>query len=459
MKHQTLGQIAKYARAELHPAIEESRIVRAVSIDTRTLNEGDVYVPIIGERLDGHRFIDTAFDKGAIASFHDASHIPSHDDSRTYLAVDDTTEAFTRLAANYRASLDLHMIGITGSNGKTTTKDIIHSVMQQKFRTIKTTGNLNNAIGVPRTLLQINEDSEAAVVEMGMSGLGEISHLTRLVRPHIAIITNVGEAHLEQLGTRENIAKAKLEILEGLDADGIFLYNYDNEILRNAVAQRSIPQRVISFGTDPGADVTLVLERTTPVSTSFSVDGASFTVDLLGAYQMYNAAVAVIVGHLYGLDDTTIQKGLHITDQTKWRTELEHFEGFDILVDVYKSNPSSLEEALHTAGLLHGYHKKIAILGDMLELGPDEWELHRDVGRKIDPNVFDDVLFYGKLSKAMMEGAMENFDPSHLFHFDAKPDLVDKAKYLISHNSLVLVKGSRAMRLEEVVESLSGVTV
>lgn len=459
MKQQTLSQIAAYANATLSPAADANAPVRAVSIDTRTLDPGDLYVPIIGERLDGHRFIDMAFEKGAVACLHDAKHTPSVDDTRAYLAVDDTTEAFTRMAANYRASLATTVIGITGSNGKTTTKDIVHSVLQQTFRTVKTTGNLNNEIGVPRTLLQIDEDTEVAVVEMGMSGFGEISHLTKMARPHIAVITNVGDVHLEQLGSRENIAKAKLEILEGMKANDIFLYNYDNEVLRKAVAERTIIPRVISFGTDPEADVQLSLDRTTPISTSFTLDGKSFTVDLLGAYQMYNASVAVIIARLLGLDDDTIQEGLHVTDQTKWRTDLEHFVGFDILVDVYKSNPPSLEEALHTAELLHGYKKKIAILGDMLELGEQENELHREVGRKIDPNVFDAVLFYGPLSKAMMEGAAEHFDTSRLFHFSSKPDLVDKAKYLISRNSLVLIKGSRAMRLEEVVESLSGVTV
>lgn len=459
MKRQTLKQIANYANAHLSSAANPDAPVRAVSIDTRTLDAGDLYVPIIGERLDGHRFIDTAFAKGAIACFHDSEHIPSDEENRAYLSVENTTEAFTQMAANYRASLDLTVIGITGSNGKTTTKDIVHSVLQKAFRTLKTTGNLNNEIGVPRTLLQIDEDTEVAVVEMGMSGLGEISHLTKIVRPHIAVITNVGDVHLEQLGSRENIAKAKLEILEGMHAEDIFLYNYDNEVLRKAVAERTIVPRMISFGTDPKADIVLSLERTTPVSTTFSLDGTSFTVDLLGAYQMYNAAVAVIISHLLGLDDSTIQEGLHVTDQTKWRTDLEHFSGFDILVDVYKSNPPSLEEALHTAELLHGYKKKIAILGDMLELGEQEEALHREIGRKIDPNVFDAVLFYGPLSKAMMEGAAEHFDASRLFHFSSKPDLVDKAKYLISRNSLVLIKGSRAMRLEEVVESLSGVTV
>ncbi|MDD7593751.1 MAG: UDP-N-acetylmuramoyl-tripeptide--D-alanyl-D-alanine ligase [Peptoniphilaceae bacterium] len=456
MKQQTLGSIAELAGATLTPASAASTPVKAISIDTRTIDTGDVYMPIIGERLDGHQFIEGAFEKGAVACFHDAAH--PIDADKPLLTVDDTTAAFTRLAQHFRETLDVKMIGITGSNGKTTTKDIVYSVLRHVFRTKKTTGNLNNQIGVPRTLLQLDEDTEVAVVEMGMSEFGEISHLTHLVHPDIAVITNVGAVHLEQLKTQENVAQAKLEILEGMGPEGLFLYNYDNEILRDAVAARDITPRVVSYGTADGADVKISLVKATPIETAFTLDGTPFTVDLIGAYQMYNAAVAVIIARELGLTDAQIQDGLKVSDRTPWRTELGHFDGFDILIDVYKSNPPSLREALETAALLQGYNHKIAILGDMLELGRDELDIHREIGRKLNPDVFDAVLFYGALSKAMYEGALENFGPERAFHFSSKPDLVDQAKYLIRPNTLVLIKGSRAMRLEEVVESLSGVT-
>lgn len=461
MKHQTLGSIAKLAHATLKPNSASNLPVRAISIDTRTIDAGDVYVPIIGERLDGHQFTKMAFDKGAVAAFQDTAHVPS-DQTQPYLVVEDTTEAFTRLATNYRDSLNLKMIGITGSNGKTTTKDIVHSVLSQKYRTKKTTGNLNNEIGVPRTLLQLDEDTEAAIVEMGMSARGEISHLTQMVKPDIAVITNVGDVHLEQLGSIENIAQAKLEILESMDEQGLFLYNYDNHVLREAVEARiateGIRPRILTFGTSEKADHQLSLIRSTPAGTTFTLDGEKYTVDLLGGYQIYNACVAILIGRVCGLSDDAIRAGLHVSDLTPWRTELKHYKGFDMLVDVYKSNPPSLREALRTVALLYGYSRKIAILGDMLELGSNETELHRQVGREIDPNVFDYVLFYGSLSRAMMEGALENYDASRVFHFENKQDLIDQAKYLITPNTLVLLKGSRAMRLEEVMESLSIVT-
>ena len=458
MKRQTIGSIARFAEATLNHPENADLPVRSVSIDTRTLDQGDIYMPIIGEKLDGHEFMDQAFRLGAVASFCDYSHAPADPSYRNYLLVNDTYRAFQKTAANYRQSLDVHIIGITGSNGKTTTKDIVSSVLRQRYRTTKTMGNLNNGIGVPRTLLDLDEDAECGVIEMGMSGLGEISELVRMARPEVAVITNVGDAHLEQLKTRENIAKAKLEILEGMNASQLFLYNSDNEILCRAVKEREILPKVRTFGTSPEADYRLQLVSANAGGTTFLVNGESWTTNLLGAYQIYNAAVAVILGRYYGLSNEEIRAGLQVADVTQWRAQLEHFNGFDIFVDVYKSNPQSLLEGMRTVELLNGYRRKIAILGDMLELGENEQQLHKEVGKKINPEVFDDVLFFGELSRAMRDGALEHFDPSHVYHFERKQDLVDMAKYLIVQGTLVFIKGSRAMRLEEVVESLQSLT-
>lgn len=457
MKAQTLQSIADFAGAKLAAQDPQAR-VQAISIDTRTLDPGDVYMPIIGERLDGHVFIDQAFEKGALASFSDAKHRDSVPKEGNYLFVEDTNQAFARLAANYRASLSAKFIGITGSNGKTTTKDILHSILQRVFKTKKTTGNLNNEIGVPRTLLQIDEDTDVAVVEMGMSAFGEMAALTKMVRPDIAVITNVGDVHLEALKTRENVAKAKLEILQGMTQEGLLLYNRDNPTLHAAVQTMEVLPRMLSYGTSPKADYRLELVSSSVQGSRFLVNGEAYTINLLGEYQMYNAAAAILIAKELGLSQEEIQKGLFVEDPTRWRSELVHFHGFDMLVDLYKSNPPSLREALRTSALFHGYSKKIAILGDMLELGPQEKEIHRMLGREISPQVFDALLFIGPLSRYMMEGAAEHFSPGQLFYFENKRDLVDQAKNLIEPNSFVLIKASRALRLEEVVESLSIVT-
>lgn len=457
MKNCTLGQIAEYAGARLSRPDLADQKARGVSIDTRTLEEGEVFLPLIGERLDAHQFVKQAFEKGALASFFDQDHtLPDTD--HPFLLVEDTEKAFCRLALHYRNSLKAQVIGVTGSNGKTTTKDILYSVLRRHFCTNKTIGNFNNQIGVPRTLLDLEEDTECAIVEMGMSHFGEIAMLSKLAQPHIAIITNVGEAHLEELGSRENIARAKMEITERLGPDDLFIYNSDNEILQKEVESRSLPCRIIRFGQNDQADFKLKLFSSNAGGSRFFVNGKPWQINLLGSYQMYNAVVGIIVGQLLGLSDEEIQKGLHVEDRTKMRTELVNCHGFDLLVDCYNSSPQSLREALKTTALLNGYRKKIAILGDMKELGEREKAIHYEIGQEIDPSVFSDLIFYGPLSKYMLQGAEKNFSSSRLFWFSSKSDLVNEMKNLIEPNTLVLVKASRTMRLEEVVESISTIT-
>lgn len=458
MKNQTLKSIADFSGAQLMSA-DGSVKIKSISTDSRTLDSGDVYLPIIGQRLDGHDFIDAAFEKGAAACFCDKKHLPESGDKRPYLIVDDSYVAFKKLACNYRKSLDTKIIGITGSNGKTTSKDIIYSVLKNKFKANKTIGNLNNEIGVPKTLLQIDEDCQVAVVEMGISAKGEMSNLTEMVQPDIAIITNVGPVHLEALKSVENVAKAKLEILESMGPDKTFIYNYDDPILRKEVAGKQISAKIISYGTEEGADIRLKLLSSSAKGSTFLVDDKKFSVNLLGEYQLYNAGLAVIIGRLFHMSDEDIQTGLKVEDSSHWRSELVHFKGFDMFLDVYKSNPPSLREALRSSALFQGYSRKIAILGDMLELGQDEKEMHRQMGLEIDPDVFDYLLFIGPLSRYMMEGASKNFDSSRLFHFSNKADLVDQAKNLIEQNSFILIKASRALQLEEVAENLSIVNV
>lgn len=459
MKVQSLGRIASLAGGELIEDFDPSLEVQSVSIDTRTINPGDLYVPIIGENLDGHDFMEEAFAKGAVASLVDKDHLDHFNKlNKPLILVEDSLVGLQTMAKNYRDELDLTLVGITGSNGKTTTKDIVYSVLEQKLRAQKTIGNLNNEIGLPRTLLSLEEDTQVAILEMGMEKFGDISLLVQLARPQIAAITNIGYSHLHIVKTRENVAKAKLEILEQMTSNDLFIYNYDDEILRAELAKLDVLPRVVTFGTDPEADHVLSLLTSNASGNRFIMDAKEWNINLLGHFQMYNAAVAIIIGKELGLSDEEIQRGLFVEDQTKMRSELIHLEGFDILNDAYKSNPQALQEALTTVSMLSGYKRKIAILGDMLELGEDEIELHREAGSKINPNDIDYVLCFGDLSTYIIDGAIENFPPSRLFHFTSKLDLIDKAKYLIEKNSLVLVKASRAMKLEEVIEAIQAVT-
>ena len=455
----TLKEIAQMAGGQLNKPEYEDIHVDVVSIDTRTISAGEMYMPILGEKLDGHIFIDMAFEKDAIASFCNIKRQKDFDDYPLVL-VEDTNAAFTKLAKNFRQKVEpIKVIGITGSNGKTTTKDLINLALQSDFKVAKTIGNLNNEIGVPRTLLRLDKSTDVGIVEMGTDGFGQIAHLTDIVRPDIAILTNIGDSHLHVLKTKENVAKEKVDIIKGLDQDGVFIYNYDDPYLRKEVTDRQIAQRIITFGQDEDSDYVITIVKMTNSGSTFKLNGQIYRTSLLGSHNIYNAAVAIIVSQLFHVDQGLVKRQLEISQSSAMRTELLNLDGFDLLNDSYKSNPQSLKSALDTLDNLSGYKRKIAILGDMLELGDDEEELHRMIGRYIDPNKIDYLLLTGPLSTFIAEEASKNFPLGHVFHIDKKEDLIDKAKYLIQKNSLVLVKASRSLRLEEIVEALELITL
>ncbi len=454
----TLREIAALAGGTLHDESKGDVSVRGVSTDTRTLREGNLFVPLIGSTYNGHEFLAFALEKKASAAFW-AKDRPLPDANIPLVLVDDTTAAYQLLAKQYRMSLDVTVVGITGSNGKTTTKDILAAVLGTAGPVVKTIGNLNNHIGVPKTLLDMDETTRFAVVEMGTERPGEIALLSDLARPDVAILTNIGDVHLEELLSRENIAKEKLDIRKGMPSDGILLYNGDDETLKAVVDPASISQKTITFGLSEDCDVVAVSECSNSRGNFFSVDGISYRLPLLGNYQIYNGVAAVALGYAFNLTSDDIAEGFMQIDATGMRNELINCKGFDILNDAYKSNPQSLLEAFETMNLLSGYTRKIAVVGDMLGLGDAEREIHRDVGRKISPHQIDYLLTIGRLTDSLVEGASENFPPHRVFHFDSVNPLIEEAKNLICKSSLVLVKASRAMALETVVEELKQITV
>lgn len=447
-----LSTIAEYTNGKLNDKKFSDININIVSIDTRTIEKGDLFIPIIGEKFDGHVFIEKAFNNGAIAALSEEGKFESKEHPIIY--VEDVNLAFKDLAMNYRNSLNTKIIALTGSNGKTTTKDLIYSVLENNFNTKKTIGNLNNQIGVPRTLLRFGKDTEIGVVEMGTDSFGEIEILSKMALPDIAIITNIGDSHLDVLKTKKNIAKEKLHIIDGLDKNGIFIYNNDDDILRNAVSNKKIIQKAISFGTREDSDYKIKTIESNNQGSVFSINNTIYNITLIGKHQVYNSAIAIIIADIFNIDTNTVIKSLAKKDLTKMRSELLACDGFDILNDSYKSNPQSLRSALETLNLLNGYTQKIAILGDMLELGDDEEKLHREIGKEISPDDVDYLLLYGELSKYIADEAIKNFPKNRVFHFDKKDALIDKAKTIISKNTIVLVKASRSLRLEEIVEAL-----
>ena len=452
MKNFSLKEIANFSNGKLNNDKFKDIEIFGVSIDSRTINNSEIYMPIIGERFDGHQFIEDAFKKGALATFSESGKFKNEEKPIIY--VEDTNRAYQDLANSYKKYLEAKIVAITGSNGKTTTKDIISSVLETKYKTEKTIGNLNNEIGVPKTILNFPADTEIGVIEMGTDGFGQIEVLSKIANPDIAIITNIGDSHLEQLKTKENIAREKLHIIDGMSDNGIFIYNNDDEILREIVNQTDIQQRKISFGERTDSDYIIEILESSNQGTVFKLNDVLYVIPLIGKHQVYNSTVAIIVGILFDVESYNIIKAINIKELTSMRSELMNLNGFDILNDSYKSNPQSLRSALETLDKLSGYTQKIAILGDMLELGEDEVKLHRQIGKDINQKQLDYLLLYGPLSKYIMEEAINNFEDDRVFHFETKEDLSEKAKELIKKNTLVLVKASRSMQLETVIEEL-----
>lgn len=449
----TLETIAKIVGGNLVTTSMKDVIVEGVSTDTRDIKLHNLFIPLVGAKYDGHTFAFDAIKKGAIATLWDKNHPTPYLDAGI-IVVDDTLKAYQKLANSYLKATKSKVIGITGSNGKTGTKDILASILEENFRVHKTAKNLNNEIGVPKTIMEMNLDDEAIVLEMGMERFGEISVLTNIANPDIAVITNIGDSHLLELGTKENIARAKFEILEGLKPDGIFIFNNDDDILRKVIREYSIPQRIIKIGTREDSDVIIRPIRSDESGSSFSIGEYAYSIPFIGKHQIYNVSVAITIAGLLGMDYASIVKGLSKVKLTGMRMELMHLPSFDILNDCYKSNPQSLMSCIETVYTMKGYKNKILILSDMLELGENEEKLHFNVGEKIDRDRIDYVICVGDLAKEIYNGANRNFNVKNLFYFETKGEVIEKVREIISEDTLIMVKGSRGMKLEEIIEKL-----
>lgn len=452
-------EIARMAGGRASGLFAELQI-RGVSKDTRTIRPGNLYIPLIGERFDGHDYVREAIDKGAAASLWQADH-PHPPEGVPLIVVDHALEGLQQLARSYLDQLHVRVVGITGSNGKTTTKDFVASVLGTTYRVHKTAGNLNGDIGLPLTILELADDTEIAVLEMGMRGLGEIELLSRLARPHVAVITNVGEAHLERLGSRENIARAKLEILSGLREDGRLVYNGDDPLLEQLRTQAAKPSsmRLTRFGLSESGDLYPSSIELDGDGTHFTVGGreaADYYIPLLGRHNVVNALAAIAVGRHFRVSEPDIAEGLRRTQPTGMRIELvKGKSGLTVLNDAYNASPLSLRASLELFREMKGYARKFVVLGDMLELGPEEERLHREIGAMLSPDDYEYVFTFGERAAWIAGEAAAAFPPGRVRAYRDKKALGRELAMLARPRDIVLVKGSRGMKLEEVVLRLA----
>jgi UDP-N-acetylmuramoyl-tripeptide--D-alanyl-D-alanine ligase len=453
MIKRTLKEIQGMAKGEELSSEYQSVIVEGVSKDTREDMSGKLYIPIIGENFNGHAFVrDAIVKKGAVASFWQKDQ-PEPPTDLNLIYVDDTIEALQNLASSYRNEIGMKVVGITGSNGKTTTKDMVTSVLQTTFRVHKTAGNYNNHIGLPLTILSMKEDTEVAVLEMGMSGRGEIELLSQIAKPDAAIITNIGESHLQDLGSREGIAEAKLEIAAGLKADGKLIINGDEPLLTGKVGAS---QNVIKFGLSPENNYSAKGVSLKGKGTYFIIEETEYFIPVLGAHNVTNALASIIVGEQFGVSVENRKKGLETLTITGMRNEvIEAPGGWTVINDAYNASPTSMRAALDLLESLTGYKKKIAVLGDMLELGDLEKSFHHGIGKYVQGKGFDYIFTFGELGMDIAKGAEEVMDPSRVKAFMNKQELTKELLPLLEPNDVIVVKGSRGMKLEEVVEGIS----
>lgn len=456
MIRKTLREIEEMTQGEGLLERYGDLLIEGVSTDTRTLKKKQLFIPLIGEFFNGHDFIEKALEKGAVASLWSKEEkLPNLD--FPFILVDDTLLALQNLARNYRESLTTQVIGITGSNGKTSTKDLLDSILGTKYKTQKTQGNLNNHIGLPLSILALEEDTEIAVIEMGTGDFGEMELLSSIAQPNIAMITNIGDAHLEWFYTLENVAIEKLDIINHLKEPGLFVYFGDDKILEEQVKDLKIDGEILTYGEGDHNDYVCKLVSLEENGLYFRLKspiGEKYFLPILGRHNMYNATGAILVARYLDIPWENIQEGLNQVEHTDSRNELIKAEGFYILNDSYKSNPNSLRAALDTLYNMKQFNQKIVVLGDMQGLGQREVEMHKEIGEEINPEEVEFVVTIGPLSKALAEAARKNFQENKVFSCDTNDEVMGILKNIIKPNSIILVKASRAFELENIVKRL-----
>lgn len=443
-------KVAEIAKA-LGTIVDSQNIINRVSIDSRDVDENTIFFAIKGERFDAHDFIKDVADKGVGA-------IVSHkkvECSAPIIYVDDTKKALLEFASYYRHSIDnLLVIGLTGSVGKTTTKEMVACVLVQKGETIKTEGNLNNEIGVPKTLFRLENSTKNAVVEMGMDGAGQISVLTKCAKPDCGIITNVGVSHIENLGSREGILNAKLELLEGLPKGAPLFLNGDNDMLSTV---KTDDYKVIFFGIEnKNCDVFAEKIKEIGLATEFvAVKGdirQKITIPTVGIHNVYDALTAFAVGLEYGVSPEKIAEGLLNYTPSGMRQRIKEAGGITVIEDCYNASPDSQKAGLNSLSKI-AKDRKIAVLGDMLELGSYSETAHRNVGEYAAESNVDMLFTYGKESQFMADSA-KKAGLNKAFAFTDKDELTKSLLTELRTGDTVLFKASRGMKLEEIIEKV-----
>ncbi|MCH5303900.1 MAG: UDP-N-acetylmuramoyl-tripeptide--D-alanyl-D-alanine ligase [Ruminococcus sp.] len=443
MKHFTLKQIAEACGGTY---VGDKNLINtpisSVERDSRNIKKNSLFLAIKGARVDGHDFIEKCFSDGAVCAICEKALEKA---SKPYILVDDTLNAVKKIAKAYRMLFDIPIVGISGSVGKTSTKEMIASVLSQKYNVHKTAGNLNNELGVPLTLFGMDDKTEAAVVEMGISDFGEMSRISEMVQPTVEVITVIGDCHLENLGDRDGVFRAKTEMFKNLRKGGVVILNGDDDKLSQV--KEVDGNAPIFYGINNGSYKAENIENNGVLGVNadllFGGKRLGVTIPAIGTYMVSNALAAAAVGTSLGLSDEEIKAGISAYKTVGSRANLIDTGKIKIIDDCYNANPTSTKASIDT--LLNFDGRRVAILGDMKELGENELSLHFEVGEYA--KKCDEVIAIGPLSKELAQGADGKY-------FETKEDAIKKLSELITDGDVVLVKASHSMEFEKIVEEL-----
>lgn len=430
--------------------------IHNVTIDSRELVENGLFIPLVGDRFDGHNYIKQAVENGAVAMlWEQARPLPQGlTDQVIVFFVKDTLIALQALAHAYRQEISPIVIGITGSNGKTSTKDLTASVLQTTYETHFTAGNFNNHIGLPLTILAMPRTTEILIVEMGMNHFGEIELLSRLACPSHVVITNIGESHIENLGSKRGIAQEKLDICKGLQAGGYIVFDGDEPLLDHLHNNKQALPCSLHEHFDHGYLVEdVVVNRK---GTTFSLNNTIYEVPLYGVHHARNATYAIVIAEVLGVTIESQQRGLKAVSATGMRFEwLEGKAGSVIINDAYNASPTSMLGAIDVVRKLDDYTKKILVLGDIFELGVYSEQMHTEIGEQITDD-FEYIFTYGKAAKFINLAINERNLTSIAIHSETKEELIDSLTGVLDAQTLVLFKASRGVAFEDLIERLKG---
>jgi UDP-N-acetylmuramoyl-tripeptide--D-alanyl-D-alanine ligase len=446
-----LLQIAHFSGGSLSHG-DGSLEIDKVSTDSRTIKHGELFVALRGENFDGHNFIEATADAGAAGAIVDFNWKGNAPQNFALIHVNDTLEAYQQLAANYRKLLKLSVVAITGSNGKTSTKDFTAAVLARRFRVTKTQGNFNNHVGLPRTILEATSQDEVAVWEIGMNHQGEVAALARIAAPHVGIITNVGVAHIEFMGSRERIAEEKGALAEAIDSEGTVILNADDPFTKG-IANRT-RGKVILAGIKAGAIRASEVNQNGSATDFTILEGAHrcrAQLPVPGLHMVQNALLAVAAGRAFGLSLEECAAGLVAAPLTKARLQVKEIRGVQFLDDSYNANPDSMKAALRTLVELDAEGQRIAVLGEMRELGDESERGHRELGETAAALKVDRLIAIGNVAATIADAAKQaGLEKSSTVASTA--EAAELLSEIAAPGDLILIKGSRLARTEQVIE-------